>query len=358
MGGSHVLRPRTLVGLTAGAGAAVTAVMVDGAVDPPRLPRAVAPRRARDGLGADRAADGAAGARPRPPDAQLERARARARARVARGREPVHGGAGGGGAPRVAPADALLRDRGRRRVPDRRGRDRPRLGSARAARPRAAPAARGLRAHGRARRRSAAAPAPPASGAPPNPATVHVSIPRRCCSCSWSRRPASLSAPPASRARAARDDDRFLAWVAVALTVAAFSRLNYVLFPPVRAQWVYAGDGFRVLFHTVLLGGRDPRDRRLLAPARRERRARGAAAPRPGDPRLDRAGARLHPPAHRARPSARRRLGADRGGRAARPRRVAARDHSVDAPGRRAVRAGAGPGARGGGRARGESRSS
>ncbi len=140
MGGSHVLRPRTLVGLTAGACAAVTAVTVDGAVDSPRLPRAFAPRRARDGLGADRAADGAAGARPRPPDAQLERARARARARVARGREPVHRDAGGDGAPGHAPADPLLRRRGRRRVPDRRGRDRPTLGPAGAARPRAATA--------------------------------------------------------------------------------------------------------------------------------------------------------------------------------------------------------------------------
>ena len=53
--------------------------------------------------------------------------------------------------------------------------------------------------------------------------------------------------------RAERSEDRFLAWVAVALTLACFSRLNYVLYPPARAGWVYAGDGFRVLFHTVLL---------------------------------------------------------------------------------------------------------
>jgi signal transduction histidine kinase len=47
--------------------------------------------------------------------------------------------------------------------------------------------------------------------------------------------------------------DGFLYWVAVAMTLAAFSRLNYVLFPPVRPQWVYVGDTFRVLCHSVLL---------------------------------------------------------------------------------------------------------
>ena len=37
------------------------------------------------------------------------------------------------------------------------------------------------------------------------------------------------------------------------MTLAAFSRMNYVLFPPVRPQWVYVGDAFRVLCHSVLL---------------------------------------------------------------------------------------------------------
>jgi signal transduction histidine kinase len=53
--------------------------------------------------------------------------------------------------------------------------------------------------------------------------------------------------------RAEQTGDAFLYWVAAAMTLAAFSRLNYVLFPPVRPQWVYVGDTFRVLCHTVLL---------------------------------------------------------------------------------------------------------
>jgi signal transduction histidine kinase len=90
-------------------------------------------------------------------------------------------------------------------------------------------------------------------GAAPNPATVHVAhfsamlLVQVVAMVGF-----ALGAIGFAR-RAARDDDRFLAWVAVALTVAAFSRLNYVLYPPAQPQWVYAGDGFRVLFHTVLL---------------------------------------------------------------------------------------------------------
>ena len=74
-----------------------------------------------------------------------------------------------------AAADALLRDRGRRRVPDRRGRDRPGLGAAR----------RGATSRGACRSRPSGSRSrsPPCccrssttgSGAPPNPATIHVS---------------------------------------------------------------------------------------------------------------------------------------------------------------------------------------
>jgi signal transduction histidine kinase len=53
--------------------------------------------------------------------------------------------------------------------------------------------------------------------------------------------------------KAGRAGDGFLYWVSAAMTLAAFSRLNYVLFPPVRPQWVYVGDTFRVLCHSVLL---------------------------------------------------------------------------------------------------------
>jgi signal transduction histidine kinase len=53
--------------------------------------------------------------------------------------------------------------------------------------------------------------------------------------------------------RALKTSDTFLSWVAVAMSVACFGRLNYVLYPPIRPQWVYLGDGLRVLCYAVLL---------------------------------------------------------------------------------------------------------
>jgi signal transduction histidine kinase len=53
--------------------------------------------------------------------------------------------------------------------------------------------------------------------------------------------------------RAGRTGDGFLYWVSAAMTLAAFSRLNYVLYPPGRPQWVYVGDAYRMLCHSVLL---------------------------------------------------------------------------------------------------------
>jgi len=53
--------------------------------------------------------------------------------------------------------------------------------------------------------------------------------------------------------RAIRTSDTFLGWVAAAMGLACFSRLNYVLFPPILPQWVYLGDGFRMACHSVLL---------------------------------------------------------------------------------------------------------
>jgi signal transduction histidine kinase len=91
------------------------------------------------------------------------------------------------------------------------------------------------------------------SGAPPNPATVHVAHSSAMLSVQLIATAGFALGAVGFARQAARHDDRFLAWVAVALTVAAFGRLNYVLSAPARPQWVYAGDGFRVLFHTLLL---------------------------------------------------------------------------------------------------------
>jgi len=54
---------------------------------------------------------------------------------------------------------------------------------------------------------------------------------------------------------AARDDDRFLASVAVGTTLAAFSRVHYLLFAPTSTAYVRSGDAFRALFYAVLLVG-------------------------------------------------------------------------------------------------------
>jgi signal transduction histidine kinase len=47
--------------------------------------------------------------------------------------------------------------------------------------------------------------------------------------------------------------DEFLAWFAIACVLAAFSRINYFLFPSLYSDWVYVGDVFRLLFYVVLL---------------------------------------------------------------------------------------------------------
>ena len=139
------------------------------------------------------------------------------------------------------------------------------------------------------------------SGAPPNPATVHVAhfspmlIVQLVATAGF-----ALGAVGFAR-QAARHDDRFLAWVAVALTVAAFGRLNDALSPPARPQWVYAGDGFRVLFHTLLLAAALREIAGVLAPPRRERRARGTATPRAGRLRTTRS-RRSSPTSTGARP--------------------------------------------------------
>ena len=53
--------------------------------------------------------------------------------------------------------------------------------------------------------------------------------------------------------RGAARQDEFLAWLAVASVFAAFSRLNYFLYPSLYTEWVYSGDVFRLLFYATVL---------------------------------------------------------------------------------------------------------
>ena len=55
--------------------------------------------------------------------------------------------------------------------------------------------------------------------------------------------------------RATRTGDELLAWLAVAATVAAFSRLNYFLFPSGYSGWVFVGDLFRFAFYLLIFFG-------------------------------------------------------------------------------------------------------
>jgi signal transduction histidine kinase len=55
--------------------------------------------------------------------------------------------------------------------------------------------------------------------------------------------------------RAQRTGDELAGWIAVAAVLAAFSRVNYFLYPSLYSQWVYTGDAFRLAFYVVLLVG-------------------------------------------------------------------------------------------------------
>jgi signal transduction histidine kinase len=55
--------------------------------------------------------------------------------------------------------------------------------------------------------------------------------------------------------RAEQSGDHLTRWLAVALVFAAMSALNYFLYPSLYSDWVYTGDGFRLLFYLALLGG-------------------------------------------------------------------------------------------------------
>jgi signal transduction histidine kinase len=55
--------------------------------------------------------------------------------------------------------------------------------------------------------------------------------------------------------RAERTGDDLAGWIAVASVLAAFSRINYFLYPSLYSQWVYTGDAFRLAFYVVLVVG-------------------------------------------------------------------------------------------------------
>jgi signal transduction histidine kinase len=55
--------------------------------------------------------------------------------------------------------------------------------------------------------------------------------------------------------RARRGDDDLMLWLGVASVLFAAGRFNYFLYPSLYSEWVYTGDGFRLLGHAVLTIG-------------------------------------------------------------------------------------------------------
>lgn len=55
--------------------------------------------------------------------------------------------------------------------------------------------------------------------------------------------------------RAERTQDELMTWFAAGAAVAAFSGLNYFLFPSIYSNWVYTGDLLRLAFYLLLLAG-------------------------------------------------------------------------------------------------------
>lgn len=53
--------------------------------------------------------------------------------------------------------------------------------------------------------------------------------------------------------RADRTNDRLMHWLAIAATLGAFSRLNYLLYPSLGTSWFFAGDVLRLAFFLALL---------------------------------------------------------------------------------------------------------
>jgi signal transduction histidine kinase len=55
--------------------------------------------------------------------------------------------------------------------------------------------------------------------------------------------------------RAARSGDELMGWVGAACALAAWARVDYLLFPSIYTDWVYAGDLLRLGFYVLLLVG-------------------------------------------------------------------------------------------------------
>jgi signal transduction histidine kinase len=55
--------------------------------------------------------------------------------------------------------------------------------------------------------------------------------------------------------RSSRFNDPLLRWAAPAFSLAGFARVNYMLFPEVHTEWLYAGDAFRTACYLLLLVG-------------------------------------------------------------------------------------------------------
>lgn len=55
--------------------------------------------------------------------------------------------------------------------------------------------------------------------------------------------------------RAMRTNDEFLAWLAIAMALAALARFNYFLFPSTVTDWVFTGDFLRLATYLVILTG-------------------------------------------------------------------------------------------------------
>jgi signal transduction histidine kinase len=55
--------------------------------------------------------------------------------------------------------------------------------------------------------------------------------------------------------KARRTGDDLIRWLAIGAVIAAFSRLNYFLYPSLYTEWVYTGDFFRLGFYAAILLG-------------------------------------------------------------------------------------------------------
>jgi signal transduction histidine kinase len=76
--------------------------------------------------------------------------------------------------------------------------------------------------------------------------------------------------------RAERTGDRLMAWLSIATTFSALSRLNYFLFPSIYSNYVFTGDFLRIGFYGSILAGALGEISAYQRAAAREERARVA----------------------------------------------------------------------------------